>query len=365
MQLYVLSGQGNGQTRIVTNAENTSVQGVYKITFDNAFQVEPNRNSKAIIRHARENMYFTGNTYYNGAAVGYYGGVAGVVFDSNSYQRVNNQYLWACWGDADWYASYNNEKTVYDPFGIVSDGTEGESGFTKFRVIATQLKYVRAIVFRNCDFNGRFLRLENTAQSAISDVLVDGCSFTKSEYGIYNDTTVYQGAGLDGALFRNNTFNEVGNPYYKLDDTLKCKNSVFAMRGLILDDRADEFVLGDVDLDGKVTLKDCTLLRLYLAEITVLSDEQLKRADMNQDNAVDLKDCGAIRAKVALLGTSGNSSNDAGNNSDTVTAETENNNAENEAKAQAKKAFESAVDEAVSKGLTKDELMKIIEDKLK
>ena len=371
LQLYVVNGQGNGQTRIVTNAENTTVQGVYKITFDNAFQVEPNRNSKAIMRHARENMYFTGNTYYNGSTVGYYGGVAGVVFDSNSYQRVNNQYLWACWGDVDWYASYNNEKTVYDPFGIVSDGTEGESGYTKFKVIAGQLKYVRAIVFRNCDFNGRYLSLENTAQSAISDVVVDGCSFTKSEYGIYNDTTVYQGAGLDGALFRNNTFNEVDNPYYRLDDTLKCKNSVFTMRALIVDDRADEFVLGDVDLDGKVTLKDCTLLRLYLAEITGLSDEQLKRADMNQDNVVDLKDCGAIRAKVALLGTSGNSSNEAGNKADPVTPEAENNNAENEAKAQAEakakaqQAFESAIDEAVSKGLTKDELMKILEDKLK
>lgn len=376
MQFYVVTGQGSGQTRTVANAEVTSVQGVYRITFDNAFRVEPNRNSGAIMRHARENMYFTGNTFYNGSAVGFYGGVAGVVYDSNSYQRVGGQYLQSIWGDVNWYASFNNEQTVYDPFYIHSDGTEdgvaGQgSGFTNLEIASTQRKYSRVFVFRNCDFNGRMLSVSTKSESAISDLLLDNCSFTKSEYGINQETTVYLGAGLDGALFHNLTFNDVDTPYHGLDDTLKCKNSVYAMRAVILDDRAGDFILGDVDMDGEISLKDCTLLRLYLAEITELNEEQLKRADMNQDTKVDLKDCGAIRAEVAKVSNTAGSfdsvsnastANSASSQTDAAAAELQR---KAQAKAQAQKVFEDAVGEAISNGLSKEELLQIIEEKYK
>ena len=372
MQIYVVTGQGSGQTRIASNVEETTVSGVYKVTLDSAFTVEPNRNSGVIMRRSRESMYFTGNRFYNGSSVGYYGGVAGVVFDSNTYQRVGGQYLWACWGDVDWYASYNNEKTIYDPYYIHSDGTETGSGFTSFKVIATQLKYVRSVVFRNCDFSGRYLLLDTSKAGNIVDLLVDNCSFTKSQYGVYSESTAHLGSGIDGVLFHNLIFNSVDEPYKNLDNSFAAKNSVYDMRALILDDRADEFILGDVNLDGEVTLKDCTLLRMYLADIVTLNEEQLKRSDVNNDGKVNLKDCGEIRVLVVAGG--GKAENNVTNNTNTNNTSSDINAikaAEQaaaaaraaEAKKAAEEEFKNAVSKAIENGLTKDELISAINEK--
>ena len=203
-------------------------------------------------------------------------------------------------------------------------------------------------------------------------MLVDNCSFTKSQYGVYSESTAHLGSGIDGVLFHNLIFNSVDEPYKNLDNSFAAKNSVYDMRALILDDRADEFILGDVNLDGEVTLKDCTLLRMYLADIVTLNEEQLKRSDVNNDGKVNLKDCGEIRVLVVAGG--GKAENNVTNNTNTNNTSSDINAikaAEQaaaaaraaEAKKAAEEEFKNAVSKAIENGLTKDELISAINEK--
>ena len=62
-----------------------------------------------------------------------------------------------------------------------------------------------------------------------------------------------------------------------------------------------QFILGDVDLDGEVTIKDATLIQLYCARLKTLTEEQLLRADVDQDRDVNVKDATQIQLYLARL----------------------------------------------------------------
>ena len=298
MQLYVASGRGNGQTRIIRSCEQIAGT-VYKITFDTPFQIMPNRNSSCVIRRAREHIYFVENKFYNGSTVGSYGGAADLIFDGNVYERVGQQYLWALKEDMIWYVTYNNEVTVYDPFYNHSDGVEDDSGFT-YMLLRNQMgsKYMRGITFRNCDMAGRYLMLDSRIANSIVDVVLDKTRFSKSEYAVTHTTTAAQ-TGLDGILLYANSYSQVDAPFSSgtasLQQLSNAKNSVYDKRVVILDDVEIDYPIGDINMDGGVDLKDCTLLRYYLVGMLELNAKQLALADADQNKKVDLKDCTAIR----------------------------------------------------------------------
>ena len=60
-------------------------------------------------------------------------------------------------------------------------------------------------------------------------------------------------------------------------------------------------VLGDVNLDGTVTVNDVTLLQKYLAAIVTLNNEQLLAADYNRDGMITIYDCTLIQMKASGL----------------------------------------------------------------
>lgn len=60
-------------------------------------------------------------------------------------------------------------------------------------------------------------------------------------------------------------------------------------------------VLGDVNLDGSVTVGDVTQLQRYLANIITLNNEQLLAADYNRDGLVNIEDCTLIQKKALGL----------------------------------------------------------------
>ena len=62
-----------------------------------------------------------------------------------------------------------------------------------------------------------------------------------------------------------------------------------------------ELMLGDVDGDGEITIKDATALQKYLARLDTLTDEQLKRADVDKDGDVKIKDATMIQKFIARL----------------------------------------------------------------
>lgn len=66
-------------------------------------------------------------------------------------------------------------------------------------------------------------------------------------------------------------------------------------------DKQPEIILGDVDNDGKVSVMDATLIQMYKAQMTSLSDDQLKRADTDKDGKASIMDATQIQRLVAQL----------------------------------------------------------------
>lgn len=62
-----------------------------------------------------------------------------------------------------------------------------------------------------------------------------------------------------------------------------------------------EYDLGDVNCDGKLNIRDATLIQKYIAKITCLSDQQIALADYNPDGKVNIKDATLIQKKIANL----------------------------------------------------------------
>lgn len=57
-----------------------------------------------------------------------------------------------------------------------------------------------------------------------------------------------------------------------------------------------DVLIGDIDLDGVITIKDVTLLQKYLADVSDLSDKALIAADVDKDGTIDICDATKIRS---------------------------------------------------------------------
>ena len=60
-----------------------------------------------------------------------------------------------------------------------------------------------------------------------------------------------------------------------------------------------KYDIGDVNLDGKLTIQDATLLQRYQAEIATLDDAQLAVADFDGNGTINVSDVTAIQRKLA------------------------------------------------------------------
>ena len=58
---------------------------------------------------------------------------------------------------------------------------------------------------------------------------------------------------------------------------------------------------GDADLDGKVSVKDATLIQKYAADLATLDDVAFAQAEVTNDGKVNVRDATAIQKFVALL----------------------------------------------------------------
>lgn len=63
----------------------------------------------------------------------------------------------------------------------------------------------------------------------------------------------------------------------------------------------DESVLGDVNLDGKINIKDATAIQKHIAYLDELDEVGIKAADFNEDSKINIKDATAIQKFIAKL----------------------------------------------------------------
>jgi len=60
-----------------------------------------------------------------------------------------------------------------------------------------------------------------------------------------------------------------------------------------------DVLIGDVNLDGKVTIDDATMIQKAMAELIKLDDTQKKAADTNGDGQVDINDVTHLQKYLA------------------------------------------------------------------
>lgn len=64
---------------------------------------------------------------------------------------------------------------------------------------------------------------------------------------------------------------------------------------------SNRILIGDVDLNGTITISDSTEAQRYISHISTLSDDALIAADVNKDSVISVKDATMIQAYVVKL----------------------------------------------------------------
>lgn len=88
---------------------------------------------------------------------------------------------------------------------------------------------------------------------------------------------------------------------YTLEVTVKDSNSKTATKQITnyVITKAEEYQLGDVNLDGKVNLRDVADIQKFMTDSIAFSDVQKKLADVNKDGVINLKDTSALQNIIA------------------------------------------------------------------
>ena len=150
----------------------------------------------------------------------------------------------------------------------------------------------------------------NIASYGLSDkittVLSDGLEKIHSGAfkGCYNLSEIYISA----------TVTEIGeNAFDSLDKSFKIygyKGSVAESTATLgkyefipLDHEYTADILGDITLDGKLNIRDATLLQKHLAGMTNLGETALKYADVDQNGKLNIRDATAIQKQISGLAT--------------------------------------------------------------
>ena len=60
-------------------------------------------------------------------------------------------------------------------------------------------------------------------------------------------------------------------------------------------------LLGDIDLDGELSVIDATEIQMYIAKLKQLSDEQLAVSDTDKDEEISVLDATQIQRYLAKL----------------------------------------------------------------
>jgi len=76
----------------------------------------------------------------------------------------------------------------------------------------------------------------------------------------------------------------------------------------IIASASSNVLIGDVDQDGKLSIKDATVIQKHIAKIKTLSEAILDYADINNDNHVNIKDATYIQKLIAKINLESTSS---------------------------------------------------------
>lgn len=287
-QIYISDGQGIGQVREITynNAE--------KLVISSPFAVEPISQCRVIIRSPREDMFFVNNYYKNGLASGFFGGFANVIYNSNIWEYTSDIYQEARFGDMLMYLTYQNGY-YFDSYQMHSYGSghNDRSDFSYLQFLCDSgANHMQNFTIRNNTFEGYTFWLVSSVNDGIRGITFDKNIFNGLDYAIEKyPTPTVMGIMMyknieDGCISLNKT-----------EDNKKDMYGSYRYYVYADGENSDSYVglIGDVNGDGKISLKDSTLIKLHLSGLLEFTDEQLIRADVFKDGNITMRDSTAIR----------------------------------------------------------------------
>ena len=296
MDVFVADGQGYGQMREITSSK---PDGTF--TVDQPFTIAPNRNSAVWIYWPRTTNYFIQNSFVEGSGGGPYGTSIDSVWDGNTFSYHNGQ-LFTNGSTVIWYTSILNEvyrNPLYihgEGYGGIVAGDQTDCKIYFNMQVAPLAASFMGTVIKNNDFDEWYIHIKCAMNEVCRDFIIEHNKMSDAPYGVKHDGR--DSYVFDGMYIRNNDFDTTGQVY---SDVLlnAVKNKLGYKRCIVVNAGDNVFILGDVNFDGKVTLKDSTLIRYYYSGELEFTEEQLLRADANADGKVNLKD--STRIKQHLL----------------------------------------------------------------
>ncbi len=324
-EIIVGSGQGLGQVRrIVSQKGNT-------FTIDRPFTISPNRNSRVWFTVPRHGWFFVDNYFEEGAACGTSGTLIDSVWDKN-YFTLHGGQKFATRDGPNWYLSMVNQ-VMEDPWYMHGEGIGYDCTFNTFSRVqmhamnAFASEIVIGFVWRRNDFGEYYIHIQRAPYySGIRDMILENNKMSGVEYII--DANTESVSYIEGTLIRDNDFESANPEAYKGSHFIAGQtelNKYGSPRCLIVHSAFDPSGnnLGDVNADGKVNLKDSTMIRLSIFGIITLTRDQIIRADVNKDSNITMKDANRIRKYLlegipldSDIGTGDDTSSDSSSSDD-------------------------------------------------
>jgi prepilin-type N-terminal cleavage/methylation domain-containing protein len=321
LKLVMLSERGLGQVRVIAG----NVPSVFRnpqagnqvtdtvLYLNEPFETQPNRTGTVSITPARTGWVLVNNTFTDGAASGSYGTMIDAVWDGNVFRRHEGQYFDTHHGVL-WYLTTINQKH-FDPIyvhgsNLFQDGYADKANMLRltsstYRIQNTNTACANmGIICRDNEFDGYGLGIDSASTAnAISGMIVERCTFKNREWtAIY-----YRGTSAnlsDGLLFKDLDFqvvDEFDSNIANITNNAANNTNKYGSQKIVISQSGYDpgtLLTGDVNLDGKVSLKDSTLARCYVLGLVTLTDEQKLRADVDGNGAVTLKDATLIRGMI-------------------------------------------------------------------
>ena len=274
------------------------------IEVEEAFTVTPNRNSRVWVILPRHGWIFVDNNWQEGAACGSSGSMVDIVFDGN-YFKLHGGQKFALRDGPNWYMTMTNQ-VFEDPWYMHGEGIGYDSTFNTHSRIQIHAmnsfcsEQIIGFTFRRNNFGEYYIYIDRAPfVNGIRDFILEKNTMYDVEYAILsNDTSA---TCFDGVLLRDNDFETKNFGMYTgtIFTTAGTEyNNLGYVRCLITQSKYDPSLLGDVNGDGKISLKDSTMIRYAVLELLVLNNDQKSRADVNADKLITLKDANKIRKYI-------------------------------------------------------------------
>ena len=302
--IFITQGQGTGQTRKVIDSINIGSYTYF--TLEEPFIVSPNRNSICMFfGSSRNGAIITNSNFKNGRFVGHFGLNVNTVWDGNTLENSASGVSVNPFQAVSWYLTVK-DNVSNEPFAVTAEGVMhqpmGACAPTGIANSFFAMNYRNNTVGQDGEITAFYSSnmYDEYAQNVVfeNNVIVSDKS---------NFSVAQAGSSVDGIYLKNNCQytdisdkdTEIGTYNNSAIKAIKAGKAAINSYGTSrivctdFEESSGTSIIGDVNCDGKVSLKDVSTIRYYLSGYNINID--LECADVNEDGFVDSRDLFGVR----------------------------------------------------------------------